>query len=137
MICTDALSVRHSIQFRILISIYFFQTVDKVSFCAPDREFERGFSYICRDGASQRWMCHSFMAKKDSVTIHCNFGLILLSACLRPKFDFQAKICQFLGKIYLLFACFSPICLDIHLELKLFTLQVAINLSLTYSSLNM
>ena len=30
------------------------QTIEKVSFCAPDRNFERGFSYICRDGTTRR-----------------------------------------------------------------------------------
>ena len=42
------------------------QTIEKVSFCAPDRYHERGFSYICRDGATRRWMCHGFHAIKDS-----------------------------------------------------------------------
>ena len=43
------------------------QTIEKVSFCAPDRNFERGFSYICRDGTTRRWMCHGFMAVRESV----------------------------------------------------------------------
>ena len=30
------------------------QTIEKVSFCAPDRNYERGFSYICRDGTTRR-----------------------------------------------------------------------------------
>ncbi|XP_065563494.1 protein numb-like isoform X3 [Artemia franciscana] len=42
------------------------QTIEKVSFCAPDRYHERGFSYICRDGTTRRWMCHGFLATKDS-----------------------------------------------------------------------
>lgn len=42
------------------------QTIEKVSFCAPDRIHERGFSYICRDGTTRRWMCHGFLASKDS-----------------------------------------------------------------------
>lgn len=42
------------------------QTIEKVSFCAPDRNHERGFSYICRDGTTRRWMCHGFLAHKDS-----------------------------------------------------------------------
>lgn len=42
------------------------QTIEKVSFCAPDRSHERGFSYICRDGTTRRWMCHGFLAAKDS-----------------------------------------------------------------------
>lgn len=42
------------------------QTIEKVSFCAPDRNHERGFSYICRDGTTRRWMCHGFLSLKDS-----------------------------------------------------------------------
>lgn len=38
------------------------QTIEKVSFCAPDRNNERGFAYICRDGTTRRWMCHGFHA---------------------------------------------------------------------------
>ena len=34
------------------------QTIEKVSFCAPDRNFERGFSYICRDGTTRRFAQH-------------------------------------------------------------------------------
>ncbi len=45
------------------------QTIEKVSFCAPDRNHEKGFSYICRDGTTRRWMCHGFLASKDSVRI--------------------------------------------------------------------
>lgn len=43
------------------------QTIEKVSFCAPDRNHERGFAYICRDGTTRRWMCHGFHAVKESV----------------------------------------------------------------------
>lgn len=42
------------------------QTIDKVSFCAPDRNHDRGFAYICRDGTTRRWMCHGFHAIKNS-----------------------------------------------------------------------
>ncbi|XP_078714726.1 numb-like protein isoform X1 [Lampetra fluviatilis] len=42
------------------------QLIEKVSFCAPDRNLERAFSYICRDGTTRRWMCHCFMAARDS-----------------------------------------------------------------------
>ncbi|KAL4630390.1 hypothetical protein GN956_G15782 [Arapaima gigas] len=42
------------------------QTIEKVSFCAPDRNCERAFSYICRDGTTRRWICHCFLAVKDS-----------------------------------------------------------------------
>ena len=48
------------------------QTIEKVSFCAPDRNHEKGFSYICRDGTTRRWMCHGFLASKDSVRIRSN-----------------------------------------------------------------
>lgn len=44
------------------------QTIEKVSFCAPDRNFDRAFSYICRDGTTRRWICHCFMAVKDTVS---------------------------------------------------------------------
>uniref|UniRef100_A0A0M3IT62 PID domain-containing protein n=1 Tax=Ascaris lumbricoides TaxID=6252 RepID=A0A0M3IT62_ASCLU len=40
----------------------------QVSFCAPDRNHEKGFAYICRDGTSRRWMCHGFHATKESVS---------------------------------------------------------------------
>ena len=29
------------------------QTIEKVSFCAPDRGHERGFAYICRSGGDE------------------------------------------------------------------------------------
>ncbi|XP_034938545.1 protein numb isoform X2 [Chelonus insularis] len=41
------------------------QTIEKVSFCAPDRNHEKGFSYICRDGTTRRWMCHGFLALRE------------------------------------------------------------------------
>jgi len=44
------------------------QTIEKVSFCAPDRNHEKGFAYICRDGTTRRWMCHGFLAVKESVS---------------------------------------------------------------------
>lgn len=44
------------------------QTIEKVSFCAPDRNYDKAFSYICRDGTTRRWICHCFMALKDSVS---------------------------------------------------------------------
>ena len=34
------------------------QTIEKVSFCAPDSNYEKAFSYICREGTTKRWMCH-------------------------------------------------------------------------------
>lgn len=44
------------------------QTIEKVSFCAPDRNLDKAFSYICRDGTTRRWICHCFLALKDSVS---------------------------------------------------------------------
>ena len=49
------------------------QTIEKVSFCAPDRNHEKGFAYICRDGTTRRWMCHGFMAVKESVSVSIPF----------------------------------------------------------------
>lgn len=46
------------------------QTIEKVSFCAPDRNNEKGFAYICRDGTSRRWMCHGFHATKETVRLY-------------------------------------------------------------------
>ncbi|XP_058489965.1 numb-like protein isoform X3 [Solea solea] len=61
------------------------QTIEKVSFCAPDRNYDKAFSYICRDGTTRRWMCHCFMAIKDtgerlSHAVGCAFA-----ACLERK----------------------------------------------------
>ncbi|XP_050715201.1 protein numb-like isoform X4 [Eriocheir sinensis] len=61
------------------------QTIEKVSFCAPDRNHEKGFSYICRDGTTRRWMCHGFYAVKEtgerlSHAVGCAFA-----ACLERK----------------------------------------------------
>ncbi|XP_024083128.1 protein numb isoform X2 [Cimex lectularius] len=61
------------------------QTIEKVSFCAPDRSHDKGFSYICRDGTTRRWMCHGFLALKEtgerlSHAVGCAFA-----ACLERK----------------------------------------------------
>ncbi|ULT92679.1 hypothetical protein L3Y34_010043 [Caenorhabditis briggsae] len=58
------------------------QTIEKVSFCAPDRQTDKGFAYICRDGASRRWMCHGFLATKEtgerlSHAVGCAFSICL------------------------------------------------------------
>ena len=42
--------------------------ISEMSFCALDRNHEKGLSYICRDSNSRGWMCHGFMAVKDSVS---------------------------------------------------------------------
>ncbi|XP_036449649.1 LOW QUALITY PROTEIN: protein numb homolog [Colossoma macropomum] len=66
------------------------QTIEKVSFCAPDRNFERAFSYICRDGTTRRWICHCFMAVKDSGerlshAVGCAFAVCLERKQKREK----------------------------------------------------
>lgn len=58
------------------------QTIEKVSFCAPDRNNERGFAYICRDGTTRRWMCHGFHAidntgERLSHAVGCAFAVCL------------------------------------------------------------
>lgn len=56
------------------------QTIEKVSFCAPDRNHEKGFSYICRDGTTRRWMCHGFLALRESVSFikKCTYDFELI-----------------------------------------------------------
>jgi numb-like protein len=58
------------------------QTIEKVSFCSPDRNNERGFAYICRDGTTRRWMCHGFHAvgntgERLSHAVGCAFAICL------------------------------------------------------------
>uniref|UniRef100_A0AC35UDT2 PID domain-containing protein n=1 Tax=Rhabditophanes sp. KR3021 TaxID=114890 RepID=A0AC35UDT2_9BILA len=58
------------------------QTIEKVSFCAPDRNNDAGFCYISRDGTSRRWICHGFMAVKEtgerlSHAVGCAFSICL------------------------------------------------------------
>ena len=48
-----------------------------MSFCAPDRNHEKGFAYICRDGTTRRWICHGFLALKESVSP----AVVLMSGC--------------------------------------------------------
>ncbi|KAG1682320.1 Protein numb [Nymphon striatum] len=66
------------------------QTIEKVSFCAPDRNHDRGFSYICRDGTTRRWMCHGFLATKEvgerlSHAVGCAFAVCLEKKQKRDK----------------------------------------------------
>ncbi|XP_060938915.1 protein numb homolog isoform X2 [Limanda limanda] len=61
------------------------QTIEKVSFCAPDRNFERAFSYICRDGTTRRWICHCFMAVRDSGERLSHAVGCAFAACLERK----------------------------------------------------
>ncbi|KAK3762013.1 hypothetical protein RRG08_019423 [Elysia crispata] len=66
------------------------QTIEKVSFCAPDRNHEKGFAYICRDGTTRRWMCHGFLAVKESGerlshAVGCAFAICLEKKQKREK----------------------------------------------------
>uniref|UniRef100_A0A8C4X2J7 Numb-like protein n=1 Tax=Erpetoichthys calabaricus TaxID=27687 RepID=A0A8C4X2J7_ERPCA len=61
------------------------QTIEKVSFCAPDRNYDKAFSYICRDGTTRRWICHCFMAVKDSGERLSHAVGCAFAACLERK----------------------------------------------------
>ncbi|XP_054260819.1 protein numb-like isoform X2 [Macrosteles quadrilineatus] len=61
------------------------QTIEKVSFCAPDRNHDKGFSYICRDGTTRRWMCHGFLALKESGERLSHAVGCAFAACLERK----------------------------------------------------
>ncbi|XP_059496961.1 numb-like protein [Stegostoma tigrinum] len=61
------------------------QTIEKVSFCAPDRNYDKAFSYICRDGTARRWICHCFMALKDSGERLSHAVGCAFAACLERK----------------------------------------------------
>ncbi|NP_001158474.1 numb homolog [Saccoglossus kowalevskii] len=61
------------------------QTIEKVSFCAPDRRHERAFSYICRDGTTRRWLCHAFIAVRDSGERLSHAVGCAFAACLERK----------------------------------------------------
>ncbi|KAJ1526752.1 hypothetical protein ONE63_008329 [Megalurothrips usitatus] len=62
------------------------QTIEKVSFCAPDRNHDKGFSYICRDGTTRRWMCHGFLALRESQGERLSHAVgCAFAACLERK----------------------------------------------------
>ncbi|XP_072023904.1 uncharacterized protein [Amphiura filiformis] len=68
------------------------QTIEKVSFCAPDRNHDKGFAYISRDGTTRRWLCHAFHSLKEpgerlSHAVGCAFA-----ACLERKQQ-RDKLC--------------------------------------------
>ncbi|CAH8606559.1 unnamed protein product [Dicrocoelium dendriticum] len=74
----DALRVSDDVSQHLMVD----QTIEKVSFCAPDRSHDKGFAYICRDGASRRWICHAFLAVKESGerlshAVGCAFAICL------------------------------------------------------------
>lgn len=82
----DALRVVDEISKGLIVD----QTIEKVSFCAPDRNHERGFAYICRDGTTRRWMCHGFFAIKESGerlshAVGCAFAICLEKKQQREK----------------------------------------------------
>eukprot|EP00118_Oscarella_pearsei_P028275 m.1808 g.1808 ORF g.1808 m.1808 type:complete len:431 (+) comp7871_c0_seq2:49-1341(+) len=67
-------------------AIVFDQPIEKIAFCAPDRHYERCFSYIARDAAARKWICHSFVTilpvtgERLSHAVGCSF-----SQCLQRK----------------------------------------------------
>ena len=61
------------------------QVIEKVSFCAPDRNHHHGFAYISRDGTSRRWLCHGFMARKDSGERLSHAVGVAFAVCLENK----------------------------------------------------
>ncbi|XP_012939143.1 protein numb [Aplysia californica] len=74
----DALRVVDEVSKSMIVD----QTIEKVSFCAPDRHNEKAFAYICRDGTTRRWMCHGFLAVKESGerlshAVGCAFAICL------------------------------------------------------------
>ncbi|KAG2457492.1 NUMB protein, partial [Polypterus senegalus] len=77
-ICEDAVK-------KLKTDLILDQTIEKVSFCAPDRNFDRAFSYICRDGTTRRWICHCFMAVKDSGERLSHAVGCAFAACLERK----------------------------------------------------
>lgn len=74
------------------------QTIEKVSFCAPDRNHEKGFAYICRDGTTRRWMCHGFLAVKESVSCQSYykkiFFCILVFVCNQILIAIIIQFCE-------------------------------------------
>ena len=61
------------------------QVIEKVSFCAPDRNHHHGFAYISRDGTSRRWLCHGFMSRKDSGERLSHAVGVAFAVCLENK----------------------------------------------------
>ncbi|VDD74690.1 unnamed protein product [Mesocestoides corti] len=87
----DALRVSDEISKHLIVD----QTIEKVSFCAPDRGHDKGFAYICRDGATRRWMCHAFLAVKESGerlshAVGCAFAICLEKKQKRERDAVQA-----------------------------------------------
>ena len=74
------------------------QTIEKVSFCAPDHNYDRGFSYICRDGTTRRWMCHGFMAIKETERVKKNLNFLII---IHRKFFLKRRKKDFVGNDFL------------------------------------
>lgn len=73
-------------------TLLFDQAVDKISFCAPSNTYGDAFSYIARDGASQRWLCYCFSAKNTitGTTLSKVFGAAF-KACLENRQRLQKE----------------------------------------------
>jgi len=73
-------------------TLLFDQAVDKISFCAPSNTYVDAFSYIARDGASQRWLCYCFSAKNGitGTTLSKVFGTAF-KACLSNRQRLQKE----------------------------------------------
>lgn len=67
------------------------QVIEKVSFCAPDRNFSKGFAYISRDGTSRRWVCHGFLARRESGERLSHAVGVAFAVCLERK---QSRECE-------------------------------------------
>ena len=61
------------------------QVIEKVSFCSPDRNCDKGFAYICRDGTSRRWLCHCFLSKDETGERLSHAVGVAFSICLERK----------------------------------------------------
>jgi len=85
-VCREVLTSVHVVCHQGLIVD---QTIEKVSFCAPDRNHEKGFAYICRDGTTRRWMCHGFLAIKESVCCLCALSSVF---CIKISIDHDGNV---------------------------------------------
>ncbi|CAH1792311.1 unnamed protein product [Owenia fusiformis] len=95
----DALRVVDEISKKSTQGLIVDQTIEKVSFCAPDRHHEKGFAYICRDGTTRRWLCHGFLALKESGerlshAVGCAFTICLERKQKREKETVQVEFNQ-------------------------------------------
>lgn len=82
------------------------QTIEKVSFCTPDPSNDRVFSYICREGTTRRWMCHSFIAMRDTVSQNklyfCNASALLREVLLLLRCISFRKVVYICSKVDLM-----------------------------------